>query len=102
MSNWEEKAKIALDQRDASLGKVQPAFAGLPDPLPLSSQELPAKYLSARELELTEKYDAIELLDLLRSKKLTCEELTKAFLRRAALSQYAVRREHFISLGNIY
>lgn len=89
MANWKEKAQIALDRRDASLSKVQPPLGSLPEPLPLSSQELPEKYLTARELELTENYDAVELIGLLRSKKLTSEELTKAFLRRAALAQYA-------------
>jgi len=87
---WEEKAKSARDHRDATLSKVEPALAPLPDPLPLCSQDLPQQYLTPREYELTQDYDAIELLELLRTKKLSSEELTRAFLRRAALAQYAV------------
>jgi benzoyl-CoA reductase/2-hydroxyglutaryl-CoA dehydratase subunit BcrC/BadD/HgdB len=87
---WVEKAKSARDYRDETLKKVDPPFDPLPDPLPLSSQDLPKKYLTPREYELTQNYDAIELLEMLRSKKVTSEELTRAFLRRAALAQYAV------------
>ncbi|OAL38221.1 hypothetical protein AYO20_02673 [Fonsecaea nubica] len=87
---WVEKAKSARDYRDETLSKVEPPLGPLPDPLPLSSQDLPKEYLTPREYELTQNYDAIELLEMLRSKKLTSEELTRAFLRRAALAQYAV------------
>ncbi|KAF2103321.1 amidase family protein [Rhizodiscina lignyota] len=90
MAPWEEKAKVARDYRDESLSKIDPPLKGLPDPLPLNSQDLPKQYLTDREYELTQNYDPIALLDLLRTKKVTSEELTKAFLRRAALAQYAV------------
>ena len=87
---WEVKAKAVRDYRDETLSKVDPPFFNLPDPLPLSSQNIPKQYLTAREYELTQNFDAIALLDLLRTKKVSAEELTKAFLRRAALAQYAV------------
>jgi hypothetical protein len=90
LARWEELAKSARDFRDQTLSKVDPPFDPLPDPLPLSSQELPKKYLTPREYELTQDYDAIELLEMLRTRKITSEELTRAFLRRAALAQYAV------------
>lgn len=90
LARWEERAKSARDFRDETLSKVDPPLGPLPDPLPLSSQELPKKYLTPREYELTQNYDAIELLEMLRTKKVTSEELTRAFLRRAALAQYAV------------
>jgi hypothetical protein len=95
---WVEKAKSARDYRDETLGKVDPPFENLPDPLPLSSQELPKKYLTPREYELTQNYDAIELLEMLRSKRVSSEELTRAFLRRAALAQYAVRKPLLLNL----
>ena len=88
--SWVERAKSARDYRDETLSKVEPPFEPLPDPLPLSSQELPKKYLTPREYELTQNYDAIELIEMLRIKKVKSEELTRAFLRRAALAQYAV------------
>lgn len=90
MAGWQEKAQSALDKRDASLRKVEPVIKPLSDPLPLSSQGLAEEQLTEREIELTEKYDAIELLQQLKTKKVTSEELTKAFMRRAALAQYAV------------
>ncbi|GME60352.1 hypothetical protein Z519_08470 [Neofusicoccum parvum] len=90
ITSWHEKAQSARDYRDASLAKVKPPIGPLPDPLPLSSQELPKQYLTPREYELTQNYDAIQLLDMLRRKEVSCGELTKAFLRRAALAQYAV------------
>ena len=89
--SWQDKAKSARDYRDATLSKVEPPLGPLPDPLPLSSQDLPKQLLTEREYELTQNYDAIVLLEMLRSKKVTSEELTRAFLRRAALAQYAVR-----------
>ena len=88
---WQEKAKSARDYRDASLKKVDPPLSPLPEQLPLSSQEMPKELLTAREYELTQKYDAIQLLDMLRTKAVTSEEVTKAFLRRAAVAQFAVR-----------
>lgn len=90
LKSWQEKAKEARDLRDETLSKVDPPFENLPDPLPLSSQDLPKQYLTPREYELTQNYDAIELLEMLCGKKTTSEELTRAFLRRAALAQYAV------------
>ncbi|KAK2804025.1 hypothetical protein FQN51_002554 [Onygenales sp. PD_10] len=87
---WEERAQAVRDYRDATLAKVDPPLAPLPDPLPLSSKDLPKQLLTAREYELTENYDAIALLRMLRNKEVSSEELTRAFLRRAAIAQYAV------------
>lgn len=87
---WELKAKSARDLRDASLAKVDPPLKPLPDPLPVNSQVLAKEYLTEREYELTQNYDAIALIKLLQSRELKSEELTRAFLRRAALAQYAV------------
>ena len=92
VDSWQEKAQSARDLLDASLKAVDPPLGHLPDPLPLSSQSLPKQLLSARDYELTEKCDAIELLSMLRKKTISSEELTKAFLRRAAIARYAVGR----------
>lgn len=92
---WEQKAQAVRDYRDATLAKVDPPLAPLPDPLPLNSMDLPKQLLTAREYELTQNYDAIALLRMLRAKDVTSEELTRAFLRRAAIAQYAVRHPIF-------
>lgn len=87
---WRDQSKKAKAFRDASLAKVEPPLAALPTPLPVNSQALPKQHLTAREYDLTQNYDAIQLLAQLRSKTLTSEELTRAFLRRAALAQHAL------------
>lgn len=92
IESWDEKAQTTRDYRDATLAKVEPPLAKVPDPLPENSLGIPKLFLTPREYELTQNYDAIALLGMLRSKKkVTSEELTRAFLRRAALAQQAVR-----------
>lgn len=90
VKSWEDRASVARARRDAGLAKVEPKLEGIPDVLPLSSQDLPKSVLTPRELEITEKYSVTELLKILREKKITVEEVTRAFLRRAALAQVAV------------
>lgn len=90
METTQQKVERARARRDATLAKVEPKLDGLPSELPRSSQGLPAIVLTERELELTEKYDVMALLELLRSRKVSVEEVTRAFLRRAALAQAAV------------
>lgn len=87
---WEVKASIARTKRDDSLARVDPPLQGLPDSLPLNSQELPNAILTPKELEITEKYTTTELLAKLRSRELSAEEVTRAFLRRAAVAHFAV------------
>ncbi|KAK7917928.1 hypothetical protein PG985_009802 [Apiospora marii] len=91
LQTWQEKVSWARARRDASLAKVEPRLNGIPeaDHLPLSSQDLPKAALTAREIEITEQYGITELLGLLRERKVTVEEVTRAFLRRAALAQAA-------------
>lgn len=93
LQTWQEKVDWARARRDASLAKVEPKLNGIPeaDSLPLSSQDLAKTALTAREIEITEQYGITELLGLLRERKITVEEVTRAFLRRAALAQAAVR-----------
>ncbi|KAM0473652.1 hypothetical protein ACHAPX_008057 [Trichoderma viride] len=90
LQSWEVKASSARERRDAGLAKVEPKLEGIPDTLPLSSQDLPKGVLTAREIEITEKYSVTELLKILRERKISVEEVTRAFLRRAAVAQVAV------------
>ncbi|CCT75541.1 related to general amidase [Fusarium fujikuroi IMI 58289] len=89
MASYKETVSAALQQRDIGLGKVEPKLQGIPDELPRSSQSLPQSILTAREIEITEKYSVMELLDVLRKREIKVEEVTRAFLRRAALAQVA-------------
>lgn len=47
--------------------------------------------LTEKELDITECYNARELLDKIHHKKLTSEEVAVAFCKRAALAQQLVR-----------
>lgn len=93
MATYKETVSAALQHRDIGLGKVEPKLQGIPDELPLSSQSLPQGVLTAREIEITEKYSVIELLDVLRKREIKVEEVIRAFLRRAALAQVAVSHD---------
>jgi len=53
--------------------------------------------LTPKEVEITENYDAVELIQLMASKKLTSYQVTLAFCKRAAIAQQLVRSEPLIS-----
>ncbi|SCV36201.1 related to general amidase [Fusarium fujikuroi] len=86
---WQQKAAEARAHRDASLAKVEPPLKGVPavEQLPKNSLELVPHVLTPREIEITESYTVTELLQVLRERKISVEEVTRAFLRRAALAQ---------------
>lgn len=88
-TSWQQKVAIAQKQRDASLAAVDPPLKGLPNVLPQNSQSIPRIVLTPRELDLTENYTVHQLLARLRSRDISAEELTRAFLRRAAVAQAA-------------
>jgi hypothetical protein len=91
-NTWQQKATEARALRDASLAKVEPPLKGIPAPdqLPKNSLDLVAQVLTPREIEITENYGVPELLQVLRERKISVEEVTRAFLRRAALAQATV------------
>ena len=97
--SWEDKAAWARAKRNASLAKVKPKLVGIPEPdtMPQNSRDLPTDVLTPREIELTEKYGITDLLALLRERKVTVEEVTRAFLRRAALAHAAVRLKSMLA-----
>jgi len=99
--SWEDKAAWARAKRTASLAKVKPKLIGIPesDVMPQNSRDLPKEVLTPREIELTENYRITDLLALLRERKVTVEEVTRAFLRRAALAHAAVRLESALALS---
>lgn len=80
----------AKSRRDKSIEKVEPPLQGIPATLPLNSQQIPQAVLTERERDITENYSVIELLEVLKARKLSVEEVTRAFLRRAAVAHAAV------------
>ncbi|CZR69026.1 related to general amidase [Phialocephala subalpina] len=72
--------------RDASCSRIEPPLPELPNPLPKNVTGIAKFVLSEEELRIT-SLDAIELLQAIREKVYSCETVTRAFLRRAALAQ---------------
>lgn len=89
-AQWELIVAETRKSRDAGFAKVEPPLQGIPDDLPLNSTALPKTVLSAQELDITENYTITKLLAALRNRDVSVEEVTRAFLRRAALAQAAV------------
>ncbi|KAH6962456.1 amidase signature domain-containing protein [Ilyonectria sp. MPI-CAGE-AT-0026] len=79
----------ARQRRDDSISSIKPALPDLPADLPLNVTGIPRELLEAHEVEITEK-PAEELVKLLAEGKLSALEVTRSFLRRAALAQRLV------------
>ncbi|KAI9740774.1 MAG: hypothetical protein M1818_004739 [Claussenomyces sp. TS43310] len=76
----------ALALRDASLAAIEPPLVGIPDKIPNNVCSVADDVLTPDEINIT-SYDVPILLRLMRDKELSCEAVTRAFLRRAALAQ---------------
>ncbi|CZS94214.1 related to general amidase [Rhynchosporium agropyri] len=72
--------------RDDSINEVTPPLAALPDPLPKNVMSLFKENLTEEEIKIT-SYDVPGLLEIIGGKVYSCETVTRAFLRRAALAQ---------------
>ncbi|KAK6524816.1 hypothetical protein TWF281_011714 [Arthrobotrys megalospora] len=61
----------------------------LPDESVTDVRHIPREsgILSAREIEITETFDAVELADRIRRRTYSCYEVTLAFCKRAAIAQ---------------
>ena len=93
LSTWQETAKQMQEHRDATIAAVAPFFPNLPSDMPLNVTGIPKLVLTEREVALTD-YVPEQLLAALAEGELTSLEVTKAFLRRAALAQHLVRLQH--------
>lgn len=82
---WQAIAKEAQEYRDATLDKIHPQV-DTPAEIPKNIFDTLRARLSSHEVQITE-LPAQELLDHLRTGKLTVVAVTNAFLRRAALAQ---------------
>ncbi|PKX88929.1 putative general amidase [Aspergillus novofumigatus IBT 16806] len=91
IADWQQK--VQLKQSEAAR-KIPPEWrlsSGILNTISNESNvlDIPAKcgVLSARELDITENYDATDLVQKLASKELSALEVTTAFCKRAAISQ---------------
>ena len=90
----------ACKARDDSLAEVTPPLAALPDPLPKNVMPIFKDILTEEEIRIT-SYDVPELLKAIRDKVYSCETVTKAFLRRAALAQKLVCHHIFLATPDL-
>ena len=88
-ATWQDIAQKVRDHRDSTVEKVEPAIPTQFDSLPSRVIDVPRQHLSAAEVEITESPIDL-LLSSLATGKLTSLEVTKAFLRRAAIAQKLV------------
>ena len=94
MMQWQD---IAAAKRKAAYDLIPEAWrlpsSMIPKPEDaVSVMEIPQKcgILSEAELEITEKYDAVALVEKLTSKQLSAKDVTTAFSKRAAIAQQLV------------
>jgi amidase len=88
-ATWQEVASDRQKHRDATLSHLDPPLPTI-DNLPSNTIALASKYLTAEELKITETLSE-NLVSQLAKGELSSVAVTKAFLRRAALAQLAVR-----------
>lgn len=93
---WQQ---IAAEKRRIAASKIPPAWllpteilASISEDSPISVTSIPRScgLLSETELDITENYSAVGLLQKLASAELSAVEVTTAFCKRAAIAQQLV------------
>lgn len=96
-ADWAAKAAV---KRDSVLRKIPMEWLLTSDIIQTVSEtstqnvlDLPRTcgILTQKEIDITERYDATDLIEKLASAELTSEEVTVAFCKRAAIAQQLVR-----------
>ena len=89
LETWQEKAKIKRNQAAAAIPWEWKLSESLTQNDQTSVLDIPGRcgILNERELDITENYDAIALLEKLDSRQFTAVEVTTAFSKRAAIAQ---------------
>lgn len=86
---WQDIAREAQEERDASIRSVHPTVPEIPNSLPLNVTGLPKELLFEEEIAITETVPE-DLIAKIASKKLGSQVVVNAFLRRAGLAQKLV------------
>ena len=86
---WQDIAAHVQARRDATIAQIIPAIPRVAKDLPTNVTEIPKRLLDSSEVRITEMLPE-ELLKELSIGKLSSEEVTNAFLRRAGLAQRLV------------
>ena len=87
--SWQDIALQKQNHRNETIAKLSPPVPDVPDELPQDVTSIPGDLLSTRELEITERSPEA-LVSALAAGEFTSVEVTKAFLRRAAIAQKLV------------
>lgn len=97
-TTWQQTAAA----KRAALTALLPAEWHIPStsPIPTAAELpnatlLPRKYLTEREIEITECRTASELLGKLAKREYSAVEVTEAFCHRAVIAHQLVRSVHF-------
>jgi hypothetical protein len=100
MSSWQE---IGLQKRALRDSLIPDAWKIEKKEYPSGSSVLgipeTCGILSAKEIEITSKYDAVDIANLIKDGKYTAEAVTTAFCKRAAIAQQLVRKFLLISFS---
>lgn len=93
MSSWQE---IGLQKRAVRDSLIPDAWKIEKKYYPSGSSvlDLPETFgiLSAEEVKITSKYDAVDIVGLIKDGKHSAEAVTTAFCKRAAIAQQLVRK----------
>lgn len=84
--SWQDISRSVQDHHDSTLAQIKPPISDAPLELPRDVTTIPRGLLSPREIEITELLTE-NLISSLATGKLSCTEVTSAFLRRAGLAQ---------------
>jgi amidase len=98
---WQDIAKEAQELRDKSIAEVHPTLPDINiEDLPLNVTSIPSQYLTPSEIDITETSPE-KLVNLLAAGKLSCAEVTNAFLRRSGIAQKVVRLYTYHTLSAV-
>jgi hypothetical protein len=90
-ATWQEVAADRQKHRDATIAAIEPAIPEIKaEDVPLNTIGLAKQFLTPEEIAITES-TVEELIPKLAKGELSSTTVIKAFLRRAALAQKAVR-----------
>ena len=95
--NWKQVAADARTKRLASIPSEWLLQSSVTDPITVQANldltEIPRTcgILSKKEIDITENYTATALLEKLKLKTFSSEEVTTAFCKRAAIAHQLVR-----------
>lgn len=102
MSTWKERAAVKRAQLDASIPSAWRLPPSVLANLPSDVRSIPRSsgILTQLELDITEEDNAAVILENLRARAWSSEQVTVAFCKRAAIAQQLVRWRRAVESRN--